>query len=39
VKARLLAGGEVTAEAEGVFVSLGDDAFIQMFDSAVARKV
>ncbi len=37
VKARLLAHGEVTAEAEGIFVSLETDRFLEMFD-AIGRK-
>jgi acyl-coenzyme A thioesterase PaaI-like protein len=37
VKARLFAHGEVTAEAEGVFVSLENDGFMKLF-GAMPRK-
>jgi acyl-coenzyme A thioesterase PaaI-like protein len=33
VKARLFAGGEVTAEAEGVFVALEAKAFVRLFET------
>jgi acyl-coenzyme A thioesterase PaaI-like protein len=37
VKARMLAHGEVTAQAEGVFVSLETDGFLRLFESEQAR--
>jgi acyl-coenzyme A thioesterase PaaI-like protein len=37
VKARMLAHGEVTARAEGVFVSLETEGFLRLFEQARAR--